>query len=103
MAARRLPSRSAASAFPARRSLSLWCSSDIFPLGEPDGLTDLRDALLALRLAGEMVTVPPEQQVFIDRHGDVAPLAGGLLAPDGVFDSGDALVIVRRVAELTDW
>ena len=76
---------------------------DIFPLGQPDGVTDMRDALLALRLAAEVETVAPEQQVFLERHGDVAPLVGGLPAPDGVFGSGDALVILRRVAEVGDW
>jgi hypothetical protein len=70
---------------------------DIHPLGSPDGVIDIRDVLLAVRLSAGDVTVAPGQQEVFDRHADVAPLGGGGPQPDGLFDSGDVVVILRRV------
>jgi hypothetical protein len=70
---------------------------DIHPLGAPDGVVDLRDALLAVRVSSGDVVVSPAQQAFFDRHANVAPLGAGGPQPDATFDSGDALVILRRV------
>ena len=36
-------------------------------------------------------------------HGDVAPLVAGVPAPDGVFNIGDVLVIMRKVMGLTSF
>jgi hypothetical protein len=76
---------------------------DIYPLGSPDGITDLRDVLFAFRIVRGDLT--GEGQPFFMRHADVAPLgAGGSPAPDGQFGPGDALVILRRVTgEIAVW
>ena len=78
---------------------------DISPLGNPDGVVDSRDALLALRVIRGAVTVDPGSQLAFDRHGDVAPLnSSGSPAPNDSFDVADALVILRRVSgELAAW
>ncbi len=76
---------------------------DIYPLGAPDGVTDLRDALFAFRIVrGE---IEGEGELFFERHADVAPLgAAGAPQPDGVFGLGDALVILGRVTgEIAVW
>jgi hypothetical protein len=73
---------------------------DIFPLGSADGVTDIRDALLALRIVGSSVFVgPPDEAVFY-LHADVAPLVNGVPSPDGSFGLGDVLVILRWVNDL---
>ena len=66
-----------------------------------DGVVDITDALLALQIA--VGTVPPTPEHF--RRGDVAPfdLATGKPAPNGIIDSGDALVILRKVVRLITW
>jgi hypothetical protein len=77
---------------------------DIFPLGNPDGVVDSRDALLALRVIRGTITVDPGFQLAFDRHGDVAPLSSGSPAPNDSFDVADALVILRRASgELAAW
>jgi hypothetical protein len=77
---------------------------DIFPLGNPDGVVDSRDALLALRVIRGDVTVDSGSQLAFDRHGDVAPLSSGSPPPNILFDVADALVILRRVSgELPAW
>jgi hypothetical protein len=37
------------------------------------------------------------------RRGDVAPLAGGKPAPDGVIDVSDALLILRKAVGLASF
>jgi hypothetical protein len=78
---------------------------DISPLGNPDGIVDTRDALLALRVIRGDVTVDSGSQPAFDRHGDVAPLnPAGSPAPNILFNMADALVILRRVSgELAAW
>ncbi len=74
---------------------------DIFPLGAPDGVIDVRDLLLAVRIVrGE---VDPTGETFFLRHADVAPLEAGEPDPDDEFNSADLLVIVRRVRGLVSW
>jgi hypothetical protein len=70
---------------------------DVFPLGAPDGLVDVRDELLIHRVLRGIVTVPSgDQEVFL-RHADVAPLVSGAPAPSGAFDTADVMIISRRV------
>lgn len=69
---------------------------DVHPLGDPDGIVDLRDALLAIRINAGLVTVSSEQKPVFDRHADVAPFDGSSPQPNGLFDGADALVILRR-------
>lgn len=68
---------------------------DIFPLGAPDTVVDSRDALLALRIAAKLETVPSPAQVVFERHAEVAPIVGG---EPVTFDSADAVLIVRLAA-----
>jgi len=66
---------------------------DLAPFGSPDGVVNVGDALVALRLALGIETATQEDI----EHGDVAPLnAAGYPAPDGVITVGDALVILRK-------
>jgi hypothetical protein len=60
------------------------------------GATDLTDALRALRIAAGIIT-PTANDLF---HGDVAPLANGVPAPDSTIDVSDALVILRKAVAL---
>ena len=64
-----------------------------------DGCVDLRDALAALRISLGMD--PATAQALA--HGDVAPLVNGVSRPDGVIDSGDVLVILRKIVGLVDF
>jgi hypothetical protein len=70
---------------------------DVFPLGAPDGLVDLRDELLIHRILRGLAAVPSGDQETFLRHADVAPLVSGAPAPSGAFDAADASVITRRV------
>jgi hypothetical protein len=60
-----------------------------------DGTLDLGDLVLGVRvLMGEAEMTPTQLQ-----HGDVAPTDGGSPLPDGVFDTGDLVVIMRMLQE----
>jgi len=70
---------------------------DVAPLGNPDGIVNVGDALIALRFALGLETPSPENIC----HGDVAPLdATGQPNPDGQITVGDALVILRKALGL---
>ena len=56
-----------------------------------DGMVDIRDALLAIRISVGVQAVSSEQI----RVGDLAPFANGQPVPDGVVDIRDALAILR--------
>jgi hypothetical protein len=72
---------------------------DIHPLGAPDGIVDIRDSLLALRISAGEVTPSSAQQTFFERHANVAPLVNGQPAvQDAEVNAADMLVIVRRVS-----
>jgi hypothetical protein len=64
-----------------------------------DGIVDVLDARLALRIAAHEIAPTSEQL----RAGDVAPLVEGAPAPDGKIDVGDALVILARIAGTESW
>lgn len=58
-----------------------------------DGQVNAADLLIALRiLNGLYIPNPVELE-----HLDVAPLVGGIPAPDGNFDLGDYMVLLRKV------
>jgi len=68
---------------------------DIAPLGSPDGVVNVGDALIALRFA--LSLEPGHPTSFELCHGDVAPLDNSNQPnPDGQITVGDALVILRR-------
>lgn len=71
---------------------------DVYPLGAPDGVVDVRDALVASRVASGDLVVPPAAALAFDRHGDVAPWISGAASPNGSFDVGDAAVILRMAS-----
>lgn len=61
-----------------------------------DGVTDLADALKALRIAVNL-----EQPTVTDMlHGDVAPLVNGLPTRNNAIDIADALLILRKTVGL---
>jgi len=60
-----------------------------------DGVVDAADLMLALEFT--FGTVPDAGQML---RGDVAPLAGGIPAPDGQIDAGDVLLIQRKILGL---
>ncbi|HXE96283.1 MAG TPA: cytochrome c peroxidase [Dongiaceae bacterium] len=67
----------------------------IFPDGDimGDGVTDISDALKAMRIA-----VGLEQPTAADMlHGDVAPLVNGKTTQNGQIDIDDALLILRKI------
>jgi hypothetical protein len=64
-----------------------------------DGIVDIQDARLALRIAAGEATPTSEQL----RAGDVAPLVNGAPSPNGKIDVGDVLVILRKVAGQESW
>jgi hypothetical protein len=71
---------------------------DVHPLGAPDGVVDLGDAVLATRVSTGRLTLSQAQQDIFQRHADVAPLSGGVPMGDGSFDAADALLIMRRAS-----
>jgi len=76
---------------------------DVFPVGAPDGIVDGRDAFIALRIAAGLEVVAPADEAVFLRRGDVAPLTGGAPTPDGDFNSGDVVVILRVVNGGASW
>ena len=58
-----------------------------------DGVVDVRDVLLGQQLLLGQLELTQQQL----QHGDVAPLVGGVPSPDGLFNAGDLLVIIRKV------
>jgi hypothetical protein len=65
-----------------------------------DGIVDIGDGLLALRMAVGLTAQPTGAQLF---RGDVAPMLNGMPSPDGRIDVGDALVMLRKVVGLIYW
>lgn len=64
-----------------------------------DGRVTISDALRTLRIAVKL-NVPTASDLV---HGDVGPLAGGALHPDGTIDLTDALLILRKAVGLQSW
>ncbi len=64
-----------------------------------DGITDMIDALRALRIASGIDKASASDL----SHGDVAPLILGKRHPDGKIDLSDVVVILRRAAGLPSW
>ncbi|NVN89239.1 MAG: hypothetical protein HXX11_01435 [Desulfuromonadales bacterium] len=64
-----------------------------------DGIVDVSDALMALRMAVGLIT-PTAAELSA---GDVSPQSGGKPAPDGIIDISDALLILRKVVGLVTW
>jgi cysteine-rich repeat protein len=56
-----------------------------------DGEVDVVDVLWGYQVLMDARVLGTEQEM----HGDVAPLVSGVPAPDGIFDLGDVLVILR--------
>ena len=61
-----------------------------------DGIVNIVDIMLAQQILIGQLTPTTEQQV----HGDVAPLISGIPTPDGQFNAGDLIVIIRKAAGL---
>jgi hypothetical protein len=63
------------------------------------GVVTVTDALRALQIA--VGTIVPTPEDFL--HLDVAPLVGGIPAPDGIIDIADALVILQKAVGLINF
>ena len=77
-----------------------WTFTTMYPYGdvEGNGTVDIKDALLALRMAAGLVT-PTAEQLSV---ADVAPLVNGTPQPDGKLDIGDVLVILLKVVGMVN-
>jgi len=64
-----------------------------------DGLVDIRDAAQALRVSLGLEQASPQTLA----HGDLAPLVNGVPRPDGVIDSGDVLLLLRKIVGMVDF
>ncbi|MCM0084162.1 hypothetical protein L4X63_21500 [Geomonas sp. Red32] len=64
-----------------------------------DGVVDLADVLAAMRIALGLDPAAPQAL----GRGDVAPLAGGVPAPDGRIDVGDVTVILQKLVGVLDF
>jgi len=64
-----------------------------------DGKVDVADAQLAVQMAAGLVTATAQQLTA----ADVAPLAGGLPAPDRRIDIRDAVQILGKAVGLATW
>ena len=76
----------------------ILCLSNAAPLNADhdgdvniDGNVDVVDVLWGQQALQDMRSLTPEQEA----HGDVAPLVSGIPQPDGAFNLGDMLVILR--------
>ena len=64
-----------------------------------DGIVNVLDILIAQQiLNGQLVPTPLQLA-----HGDVAPLVGGVPAPDGQYNIADMLVLMRKVAGIISY
>ena len=72
-----------------------------YPSGDinGDGKVDVADALMALRIAVELI--PMDSKYLL--NGDVAPLVNGEPQLDGKIDIADALLILRKCVGLVNW
>jgi hypothetical protein len=68
---------------------------DVAPLGAPDGIVDVADALLTMRIATGQIS-PSAADLA---RADVAPLNGS----DGKLDVADALLIMRKASGLASF
>ena len=64
-----------------------------------DGVVNVADVLLALRLVTGSLTITQEYLA----HGDVAPLHNGVPDSDGIFNLGDVFVIQRKALGLINY
>ncbi|MCW9014344.1 MAG: thrombospondin type 3 repeat-containing protein [Gammaproteobacteria bacterium] len=64
-----------------------------------DGIVNVVDILIAQQILGGQLTPTSEQLA----HGDVAPLISGVPTPDGQFNVGDLVVIMRKATGMIDF
>jgi large repetitive protein len=64
-----------------------------------DGVVDLRDAMLLLRMSLGLDPVTPEALA----HSDLAPLVNGVPQPDGRIDVEDVMILLRRIVGLVEF
>jgi FtsP/CotA-like multicopper oxidase with cupredoxin domain/uncharacterized protein YfaP (DUF2135 family) len=64
-----------------------------------NGAVDIADALRALQLSVGIFQPTLEERI----RGDVAPMANGRPNPDGLIDTGDVLVILKKGIGLLSW
>lgn len=64
-----------------------------------DGVIDISDAVLALRVAASL-RKPTADEIL---RGDVAPLVDHRPRPDGVIDISDVVIILQRVVGMAQW
>jgi hypothetical protein len=69
-----------------------FATGDVAPHGAPDGVVDVADAMVVMRIAAGLIS--PEQLDLA--RADVTPLGN----PDGVVDISDALMILKKASGL---
>ena len=75
---------------------------DVAPLGNPDGVVNVGDALIALRFALGLEPGHPTSNELT--HGDIAPLDSNECPnPDGKLNVADALIVLRLALGLVDF
>jgi hypothetical protein len=65
-----------------------------------DGVVDIADALMALRIMAGLDSPPSFEQML---HGDVGPVVNGLAAADSVIRMSDVVVILEKSIGLSSW
>jgi alpha-tubulin suppressor-like RCC1 family protein len=81
-----------------RNAPVLVAQARFFPKGDlnQNGVVDIADALIALRITVGLVPPTADNMIL----GDVAPLVNGVIVPNGAIDIADALQILRKVVGL---
>ena len=86
---------------PYSAEIVLSAAAAAIPIGDLNGdrIVDIADALRALQISVGLFQSTVDERI----RGDVAPLVTGKPSPDGVIDSGDVLIILKRLLALTTW
>ncbi|MBK5276202.1 MAG: hypothetical protein JJE30_14285 [Desulfuromonadales bacterium] len=81
-----------------RNAPVLVAQAGFLPKGDlnQNGVVDIADALIALRIAS-LIIQPTADDLIL---GDIAPVVNGVSVPNGVIDIVDALLILRKVVGL---
>jgi len=68
-----------------------------------DGAVTVADAVMALRIYAGFIKPAGSELAYYLAHGDVGPLVGGKVSPNGALDLSDALLILRKAVGQQAW
>jgi lysophospholipase L1-like esterase len=96
-----MPGRTGNRPLPARTVLALCLALFLNPAGSHDGDINLDGALDVADLLWGLQTLQGSRSLVPEAacHADVAPLASGVPAPDGLLNAGDLAVLLRILLE----